>query len=244
MNNILLMTACIKPYDNIPVLKISNADERLKHYKEAIVKYINNSNFDTIVMVDNSDFVLENEYEYKNIAKKNRKEFIYLTFKGNEEKAKLKGKSYGEGEIIEYALNNCSYFKKNPYFFKVSGRYFIKNNRAILKRIDKNNNYFDPWNYKRLYMGIDSVFFGCKTKDYLLFFAGEHEYADDDNGYGFERILYDCIKQKNVPFKFFPISPQYDVPVQASTGYVPSYKWYKEVYKKIRLIALNLKYGK
>ena len=32
-----------------------------------------------------------------------------------------------------------------------------------------------------------------------------------------------------------PLSPQYDVSIQASTGIVPQYKWYKEVVKNIVL---------
>lgn len=244
MNNILLMTACVNPNLDVPVLILSDRNARIKHYSIALEKYITESFFDSIVLCDNSGFDFAGFQKFNEISKKYNKKLEMLSFCGDSSKAVSKGKSYGEGEIINWALNNSELLSGQDYFFKVSGRYYLKNNRTILKSINKEFDYFAPWNFSlHRSNGIDSVFFAMKKEDYLSYVASENEKANDTEGYGYERILYDCLRDKFPveKWKYFNVCPMYDVPFQASTGIKPSYKWYKQLIKNLILQIYRFK---
>lgn len=68
MNKVLLMTSCIFPYSNVPVLKLKEKDERLNHYYLALEKYIKYSDFNKIVFCDNSLYKEFNVDKYKKMA--------------------------------------------------------------------------------------------------------------------------------------------------------------------------------
>lgn len=241
MGKLLLMTSCISPYKGVPVLVLKNKRERDSHYYYSVKKYIQNSVFDKIVYVDNSNTLPLKYKELIHMASENGKKIEFLSFTGDREKMIKKGKSYGEGEIIDYALKNSVLLLDEDYFYKVSGRYFLKNNSQITRNLSPNINYFAPWDYKyKNKSAVDTVFFAVCKNDYEQYLSGANEKADDVHGYAFEHIIYEQINSHTMRYRYFNVSPQYEVPMQASTGIIPQYNPVKEVYKRFMLFLLNL----
>ena len=56
-----------------------------------------------------------------------KKEFEWISFQGNTTKTQEKGKGYGEGEIIEYAINHSQLLAKSKMLMKLTGRFYVKN---------------------------------------------------------------------------------------------------------------------
>ena len=62
-----------------------------------------------------------------------------ISYRQDDELIKLKGKGYGEGELIKFALNNSVFLKNQNNFFKCTGKVFCRNFDQVLKLITKNN---------------------------------------------------------------------------------------------------------
>ena len=124
-NVVVLLTGCVNPPRNAIYTTISNKDVRYQMYHKAIDFYITNCKYKKIVFCDNSNFKDFPDLEDK--AKDNGVELELLAFKGDSEMVVKKGKGYGDGEIIEYALTNSKLIGSCEYFIKISGRYIFDN---------------------------------------------------------------------------------------------------------------------
>lgn len=141
-NFVLLLTGTIKPFEGIPYLKIKDYETRKKQYLETIHYYVKNRVSNNIVFCENSNENLDKELTpIKLLAQKNSIKFEHITFQGSKKTIKF-GKSYGESEIIDYAMSNSSLMKKNKYFIKVTGRIIITNITLLRLIIKDYKSYF------------------------------------------------------------------------------------------------------
>jgi len=133
MKNILLLTSTIKPNSNQPQLKLTNPQERLEDYKNALKFYteqLHKGVLDGIVFVDNSGFdlkCLSDEFLSKDIE--------WLSFFGLDYPSDYH-RGYGEFKLIDYAFSNSSTLMRlnqNDIIWKVTGRYIVKNLESVLK---------------------------------------------------------------------------------------------------------------
>lgn len=132
MKNILLLTSTIKPNANQPNLVMTNPQERLVEYRNAMVFYteaIKEGVIDGIVFVDNSGFDLKNlstEFPSKNIE--------WISFYGLDYPSSYH-RGYGEFKLIDYAFANSIVLKglnESDRIWKVTGRYIIKNLKKVI----------------------------------------------------------------------------------------------------------------
>ena len=100
---------------------LTDVSERLKQYIECIEFYLCKTSINKIVFCENSNYKFDSRALYE-LAKKNNKLLEILQFNGNYSQIVDRGKGYGEGEIIEYALQNSKLFLQSKYFVKVTGR--------------------------------------------------------------------------------------------------------------------------
>lgn len=56
-----------------------------------------------------------------------------LNFINSKEEVEAKGKGYGEGEIIAYALKNSKYLSQSDRFMKATGKLWVSNIRDLIK---------------------------------------------------------------------------------------------------------------
>jgi hypothetical protein len=186
MKKLALLTGTINPRKfNTPKTKLMDEKVRLKQYVETIEKYILNSNFEIIIFCENSNY----KYDYKNLmnlARKNKKNLEIVRFLGNKKEVLNKGKGYGEGEIIDYALENSKYLKKpNQTFYKITGRIFIKNINKILKKSCEQNYFFS--------VGKDhcvTLFFKCSVEFYKKNLIGAGRLCNELKGTYLEEIFF------------------------------------------------------
>lgn len=147
--NTLLLTSCICPKNVINKKDNLIRKEREKQYEWALKYYIEKSNFDYIVFVDNSNYILE--YVQK-LPKKTNSELIYINWKTLEyikfDWNKHSNKywyGYWDQECMDYAFENSiilNNLKNNESFFKISGRYVLPNINSIIKKTQSIENMF------------------------------------------------------------------------------------------------------
>ena len=209
---VILLTACINP-NGMPFTALTKQEERKKQYVDAIHYYLSTTKL-KIVFVENSgtdvsDFFLEN-------IKAGRLEC--LTFQGNQNK--LRGKGYGECEIIEYAIANSRLLRldRNNQIAKITGRLVVRNINAIIMI---HNLLFSR---KTVLFAINSdlTFPDSRCviapKSFFVKFINMKEKINDSIGYYFEHALLDTIKAEyNYSYSPFFIQPDIEG-MSGSTG--------------------------
>lgn len=139
---ILIMTSAIRPPKWMPFHKAIEEKERIKQYLDAILFYLTKSDFESIVFVDGSGIESDFFYFLFPIADFYNKKFEMLSFENDPILLKSKWKGYGENNILKFAIENSALLKNYKCFYKVTGRYLIKNINQILKNEKMNENVF------------------------------------------------------------------------------------------------------
>lgn len=197
----ILFTSCVNP-DGMIFTAVQDKEERLAEYQSALEFYLSTVKA-KIVVVDNSG------YEYNEIRQRYPDRLEILSFIGNQ--YKNRGKGYGEGEIIRYALTNSEFLKEgNCVVAKVSGRHLVSNIRQLERAY-----FFFSKIYKNLVFAsiretekwVVSDFFYA-PKPFFETLASELVNVDDSAKYFFEHCQYDVLmEQRNmgtVSFAHFP----------------------------------------
>lgn len=143
---VLLITGCVDAPVNQRYHTIIDVNERWKQYRKSIVWFIKNTPIHCIVFCENSGFFEEREKERERLcelAEEYGKLYECLSFRGNGEMVIKINKGYGEGEIIEYALNNSEILKNAATFCKVTGRVKVRNIDSVLYKMEYGGNYFN-----------------------------------------------------------------------------------------------------
>ena len=97
---VIVLTACINPGKMIHT-SLTDVDIRRRQYEDALEFYLLQTDY-PIVFVENSGTDISGDF--RKFVDCGRLEFV--TFQGNEEFDRKKGKGYGEALILEYALEH------------------------------------------------------------------------------------------------------------------------------------------
>lgn len=204
----LLLTGTIdttKSFGGRNKVVVNKLSQRLSQYESAVKRYIENSVFDVIVFVETSNYAFNFEY-FDKLAKENNKRFEYITFQGNTEKVKEKGKSYGEAEAILYGIKNSKLLANEETIYKITGRIFLTNSKKIVKNKDKVRNEFISFS-KIDYGRCVTYIFKFNKSDYLKYFAESQYLCDENVGLDIEKTFYKIIidnKIQQKPFRCYP----------------------------------------
>jgi len=204
--NCLLMTSSINVDKRMPYHLHINNNERIKQYLDAILFYVTKSEFSDIIFCDWSWYPI-NKFRYLvGLARIYWKRFEILWFKNDQDEVVKRGKGYGEGKIIEYALHHSLLLKENNCFFKVTGRYIVKNiNRIIRNESDKENIFFrisacDKETCNTAFFKVNKEFFNR-----YLYWAWDK--VNDTNGVYFEHIYMKILKKHKKEISSFKELP-------------------------------------
>jgi hypothetical protein len=233
----LIITGTVSPSNDVYALKLKNQNERMEQYISSIRYYILNTKIKNIIFCDNSNTYSNEIDNLKEIARTKNKNFEYLYFLGNTQKVIEQGKGYGEGEIINYILDNSQIIKYIKTIIKVTGRIKVKNLNLLLNLSKKNINYFNTI-YTNLNI-CDTRIYIINIEDYKKYFINGYKNVDDRNRHWLEHEFKDIIKKNNIKYKLFPILPNIDG-ISGSTG--EKYKDSKKYYIKKILSKFNM-YG-
>lgn len=200
---VILLTACVDPMKFRPdkYHKLYDIRVRLAQYIDAIKYYYEQTNL-PIVLVENSGFDLSKEPLIDIFFKSGRLEILtYLASK----KVRSMGKSYGDMDIIRYAVEKSSFIQNSDYILKITGRLKNLNVNDIIRQIhiyDLKNRF--RW-IKRKYVVGEKLYRGKWIQGYCFMahkdFFSEHFFKtmkyllDSEGNYKlFEEGLYVTVK--------------------------------------------------
>jgi hypothetical protein len=141
----LLITSAINPAKEMRFLRMQDPSLRYILSKAAFYFWIA-IGIRNIVFVDASDEKIINNDEL-NLIKSLNINLEQLSFKQNEVLVREKGKGYGEGKIIEFALENSELIKKTNNFFKCTSKIYCRNFDHINSMIMHNKMQNIFWKY-------------------------------------------------------------------------------------------------
>jgi hypothetical protein len=133
----VLITTANNPPDGVPFLQMKDPIIRMIAAKAALYFWITQG-IEQIVLADATASNLLNECEMEEIDKSGT--YVeQIGYKQDHEEIIKRGKGYGEGKLIEYAINNSELLAREEYFFKCTGKVYVRNFSAIAEIIRANN---------------------------------------------------------------------------------------------------------
>ena len=219
----LIITSCIYPFSSFVELK--DPEEREFLHVAALKRWINESNFESIIICDNSNYVYSNEFVV--LAQSKNKHLEILSFKGDHEKGLKYGKGFGEGELMKYVILNSSIIKNYNSFFKVTGKLFVENFRSINNKDKIKDSDFifaipiiNIFSQRKISF-IHTTFYYARVESFRLHLLDAFLKVRDNEGIYLEHVYSDSLKKikcnNNVSIK--PMIPMPIVTgVSGSTG--------------------------
>jgi hypothetical protein len=190
---VLLLTGAIDIGGlNIPSTTIVDINERLLQYINCIDYAITHyKSISKIVFCENTNFT----YDYssqKELAYNNGKKIEIISFKGDYDSIIQKGKGFGEGEIIKYALNNSEIIRQCDGFYKLTGRLIVKNMDKIVSTTPLKSSfiYYPKTIYKIPVDHIETYFYKVDKNLYIKYLANAHQEVDEPKFRYLEHVFH------------------------------------------------------
>lgn len=205
MKTVILLTGCINP-NGMPFTQLNDSHERQKQYVDAINYYLSNTNL-PIIFCENSNT------DICSLFTKEQKRLEVLTFSGNQDK--LRGKGYGEAEIINYALHHSTFIQDDSIIIKITGRLIVNNICQLLKSLIYKRDFVTCLFHSDLKFADSRIF--CGTVPFFREFLKRKDKMNDVQGVFFEHILASTVLDSTVCFIPFSEEP-YITGVSGTTG--------------------------
>lgn len=203
----LLITGCISPIRTQKNLYLKNVEQREKQYIDSIEYYICNTSIKWIVFCENSNFHSKYLDSLIILAEKNNKKFEWISFEGDSFKVQERGKGYGEGEIVKYALEKSEVLKKTKYFLKVTGRLKVLNINSICNKLS----FCPAFNYD-IYRtnAYDTRFYFVEKEFYIKYLEDLYLYVNEEENdiIALEDIFYKRLSSYEV--NCLPYYPKFE----------------------------------
>lgn len=201
VNSTVLITTATAPPEGIPHLAMTGVAARLVSAKAAIFFWASQG-VRNIVITDATDVVLLNPEEVTLLEQMNVR-VEQLHFMQDHEQLRLRGKGYGEGKLIEFALDHSAILKEVEHFFKCTGKVYCRNFHAIAQMIESSqlSNIF--WGHfsdlHALQAWADMRFFFTSKEFCRQFILPAYAQADDSAGVAAEFFCLRAITQHLSP---------------------------------------------
>ncbi|NTV01344.1 MAG: hypothetical protein HGB04_00975 [Chlorobiaceae bacterium] len=153
MDSTVLITTASNPPEGVPYLKMTDGAARRVAAK-ASVYFWAAQKIRRIVIADATGSVLLSRDELSDLALMNV-EVEQLCYRQNDHLVTQKGKGYGEGALIGFALNDSVLLRADEGFFKCTGKFYCRNFPDIFRMIQQNRFSSIFWRYYR-----SDLFFG------------------------------------------------------------------------------------
>ena len=137
MGTTVLITTANKPPKDIPFLQMTNVAMRYITAKASVFFWAAHG-IEKIVIADATGGCLLDSEEIL-LLKEIGVDVEQISYCQNEELIKSKGKGYGEGELIKFAIENSIFLKSEINFFKCTGKVYCRNFETVLQMIKQNN---------------------------------------------------------------------------------------------------------
>jgi hypothetical protein len=206
---VIVVTGTIAPDAKVGQLKIRDSSERLAQYKSGLERLLASGigAGTKVVFCDNSGFGTEEFEDLKAVAGANKVEFEAVSFAGDKEAVAAHGKGYGEGEIVDYVLDNSRLAHGEKYLIKITGRLLVDNIADIARRVREDRVYFNVPNIHRRDM-YDTRLYAMPVSLYREVFSEAAGKVDDGAEYFLEYAFTDAVLDNNISVKNFPKYPR------------------------------------
>ncbi len=145
MNSIVLITTATRPPEGVPFLKMTDSAVRYISAKAAVFFWAA-QRINKIVIADATGMTLLSSDELT-LLKQMNVQVEQIAYFQDSELIKQKGKGYGEGEIIRFALSNSVFLQQEERFFKCTGKIYCRNFPELFKLIQRNDISNMFWRY-------------------------------------------------------------------------------------------------
>ena len=185
-NPVLLVTTATKPPDGMIALKMNNIAKRIITAKAAVF-YWAALGIKKIVIADATGQTLL-DYSELIMLQQMGVEIEQINYYQNNDLVVKKGKGYGEGLLLKFALQNSYLIQNASHFLKCTGKVYCRNAGDILNVINNKNiknifwrNVFDNF--------IDTRFFYASKEFCEENIIPAYEYIDDSKSVWAEHVL-------------------------------------------------------
>ncbi|MDR0865207.1 MAG: hypothetical protein LBO74_09810 [Candidatus Symbiothrix sp.] len=181
---------------NVFPTALVDLNNRLEQYLYSIKYAIQNyKSIKNIIFCDNTDY----KYDYSNLfelAKVGNKNIEIFSFQGDYTSIERYGKGYGEGEIIEYILNNSKLIHTDTCFYKLTGRLIITNfDSLVIKNLPENLFVLQPPQKVRSARNyIETFFYRVNIDLYKKELMHVYKTVSDKDEFFMEHAFYKALK--------------------------------------------------
>lgn len=194
----ILLTSSIIAMDQSGVLNAP--EDRLFHVLESIGKWLEISPKSKLVICDGSN------YDFKPLLKKHFPNVAIesLFFLNDVEMIKLRGKGYGEGEIIKHALAHSTTLQNSTEFVKCTAKLWVLNYPKCLR--EWNGQFLGKASFQHVLSLVkktklhyfDTRFYITNTNFYEKHFINAHQQIGANTGLDIEAKFLKIIHEKNL----------------------------------------------
>jgi hypothetical protein len=210
----LLVTSAI--HVNAGYTKIVNPEQRIQRVVESVEKFLREYPHLPVLICDGSGFDFTPIFvKYPQVT--------CICFFTNSAEVFKRGKGYGEGEIINYALRR--YFQSNPVdlIFKITGGIYVQNLSSIFNgNLDFQCSFKSNFDRKKRQLRvhrIDTRLFVFRPDFFDANLSKVHLGVDEIGGVYIEDLYYDAIKSLGINLsRFFLAKPPKLIGYSGSTG--------------------------
>ena len=205
---VLLITGAIDLSSfHVPSTTVVNVEKRLSQYIGSIEYAIDYYRRIThLVFCENTNYIFDYSI-LKEKARSNGKVLEVLSFLGDYSEIQLRGKGYGEGEIIQYALTHSHFLKECQSFYKLTGRLEVKNmNQVIATTFSESAfDYYPGKIYNRPRDHIETIFYKSDKNIYLKYLIDAYKEVDELKYQYLEHLFYQrLVGLKIISFRILP----------------------------------------
>jgi hypothetical protein len=186
----VLLTSSVVPADLD--VKLADPEQRLFHTLESVTKWLHFSNLVSLVICDGSGF------DFSDVIKEKFPgvDIECLSFSNNKGVVAQRGKGYGEGEIVRYAIDNSVFIRRSGSFAKCTGKLWVENFNDCVGEwngIFMGKAYFENvFSLKKTRLAyFDTRFYIADVDFYRRFFVDAHQGVGGSD----RRSIEDCFKE-------------------------------------------------
>jgi hypothetical protein len=183
----ILLTSAITA--TAPFTKMTDASERVKATLRALSNWMALCSDTNFVLCDGSGYDLSRDLKTCGTIDSGRIEVI--AFENDREQVKIKGKGYGEGEIVRYALEHSEILKSADSFAKCTGKLWVDNYWSCRKAYN-GTAAFSYFGFLKVH-AVDTRFFIVRRDFYQANLLMSYARCDDAHGKYLENAYLDSL---------------------------------------------------
>ena len=218
-----------------PGTKLADPAERLALTLKGIERWLQNAAVQELVVVDGSGFDYSSQLRDLNLTF--RKNIEFLSFQNNAERVRLRGKGYGEGEIVLYALTHSKTLAIAPCFAKCTGKLYVRNYRKCLAAF--NGRFMSGIYGKNRIRCLDTRFYLSSRIFWMQYLSRAHFESDDPKGYYIENSYLDRLRENGIKGFTLPVPPLIEGRSGSDNIEYPAPSLYRRIVLRVRFFVFN-----